>query len=98
MSQSGDITHSFYSGFDFNKKPAFSWINKLSAKDERTIKHSEVFFINGFVFNEFSHGLIVSTLECARDAQIAIFFLIEGHITNPFFMGLLRNKKHLEGL
>jgi hypothetical protein len=32
--------HSFYSRFDFNKNPTYSWINKLFAKDERMIKHS----------------------------------------------------------
>lgn len=66
--------HSFCSRFDFNKEPAFSWINKLSAKAERTIKQSKVLFCNGFAFDEFSPGLIVSTLECARDAGTAIFF------------------------
>lgn len=66
--------HSFCSRFDFNKEPAFSWINKLSAKAERSIKQSKVLFCNGFAFDEFCPGLIVSTLECARDAGTAIFF------------------------
>lgn len=66
--------HSFCSRFDFNKEPAFSWINKLSAKAERAIKQSKVLFCNGFAFDEFSPGLIVSALEFARDAGTAIFF------------------------
>lgn len=62
------------SRFDFNKEPAFSWINKLSAEAERAIKQSKVLFCNGFAFDEFSPGLIVSALELARDAGTAIFF------------------------
>uniref|UniRef100_A0A0D6R9F3 Carbohydrate kinase PfkB domain-containing protein n=1 Tax=Araucaria cunninghamii TaxID=56994 RepID=A0A0D6R9F3_ARACU len=66
--------HSFCSRFDFNKEPAFRWINRLSAKAEDVIKHSKVLFCNGFLFDELCPGFIDSILECARDMGTAIFF------------------------
>ncbi|MCH99899.1 fructokinase-1-like [Trifolium medium] len=66
--------HGFCSRADFSKDPAFSWLNKLSREAKLAIKNSKVLFCNGYGFDDFSPGLLLSVVDCAVEVGTSIFF------------------------
>ncbi|XWS36386.1 hypothetical protein CRYUN_Cryun20dG0080900 [Craigia yunnanensis] len=66
--------HGFCSRADFSKEPAFSWMNTLSEEVKRAIKRSRILFCNGYDFDEFSPGVIISTVEYAAEVGTSVFF------------------------
>ncbi|CAJ2627730.1 unnamed protein product [Trifolium pratense] len=66
--------HGFCSRADFSKDPAFNWLNKLSREAKLAIKNSKVLFCNGYGFDDFSPGLLLSVVDCAVEGGTSIFF------------------------
>ncbi|XVF71940.1 hypothetical protein PTKIN_Ptkin12aG0080500 [Pterospermum kingtungense] len=66
--------HGFCSRADFSKEPAFSWMNTLSEEVKRAIKQSKILFCNGYDFDEFSPGVIISAVEYAVEVGTSVFF------------------------
>ena len=56
------------------KEPAFSWMSTLSEEVKRAIKRSRILFCNGYDFDEFSPGVIISVLEYAVEVGTSVFF------------------------
>ncbi|KAJ4968495.1 hypothetical protein NE237_015196 [Protea cynaroides] len=66
--------HGFCSRADFKKEPAFDWLSKLSEETKMAIKKSKILFCNGYGFDEFYPGVIVSALDYAMEVGTSIFF------------------------
>lgn len=66
--------HGFCSRADFSKDPAFNWLNKMSREAKLAIKNSKVLFCNGYGFDDFSPGLLLSVVDCAVEVGTSIFF------------------------
>ena len=59
---------------EFSKEPAFSWLSKLSTEVKMALKKSKILYCDGYVFNDFVPGLIVSALQYAVEVGTSIFF------------------------
>ncbi|XVF80919.1 hypothetical protein PTKIN_Ptkin15bG0113700 [Pterospermum kingtungense] len=66
--------HGFCSRADFSKEPAFSWMSTLSQEVKNAIKLSRIMFCNGYDFDEFSPGVIISAVEYAAEVGTSVFF------------------------
>ncbi|XVE77880.1 hypothetical protein DITRI_Ditri13aG0099100 [Diplodiscus trichospermus] len=66
--------HGFCSRADFSKEPAFSWMSTLSEEVKGAIKRSRIMFCNGYDFDEFSPGVIISAVEYAAEVGTSVFF------------------------
>ncbi|CAN0898318.1 5-dehydro-2-deoxygluconokinase 1 [Linum grandiflorum] len=66
--------HGFCSRADFSEDPAFSWMSKLSGQAKMAIKQSKILFCNGYGFDDFSPGVIVSALDYAVKVGTSVFF------------------------
>ncbi|KAH7424127.1 hypothetical protein KP509_12G091300 [Ceratopteris richardii] len=66
--------HGFCSRFDFNKDPAFKWMNELPKSAKDVIQRSKVVFFNGFVFDEITPDMIISAVEFANKTGCVVFF------------------------
>ncbi|XP_022728119.1 fructokinase-1-like [Durio zibethinus] len=66
--------HGFCSRADFSKEPAFSWMSTLSEEAKRAIKRSRILFCNGYDFDEFSPGVIISAVDYAAEVGTLVFF------------------------
>ena len=49
-------------------------MNTLSEEVKRAIKRSRILFCNGYDFDEFSPGMIISTVEYAAEVGTSVFF------------------------
>ncbi|CAI0385603.1 unnamed protein product [Linum tenue] len=66
--------HGFCSRADFREDPAFSWMSKLSGPAKMAISQSKILFCNGYGFDEFSPGVVVSALDYAIEVGTSVFF------------------------
>ncbi|XWS76299.1 hypothetical protein CRYUN_Cryun01aG0163800 [Craigia yunnanensis] len=66
--------HGFCSRADFSKEPAFSWMSTLSEEVKRAIKRSRILFCNGYDFDEFFPGVLISAVEYAVEVGTSVFF------------------------
>lgn len=66
--------HGFCSRADFSKEPAFKWMSNLTNDVKLAIRNSKTLFCNGYCFDEFPPGLIVSSLEYATKVGTVVFF------------------------
>ncbi|XP_042513358.1 uncharacterized protein LOC122088233 [Macadamia integrifolia] len=88
--------HGFCSRAEFFKEPAFVWLSKLSEEMKMAIKNSKILFCDGYGFDGFSPGLIVSALDYAMEVGTSIFLILDlgGRL---FIMEHLNSREHLTG-
>ncbi|OMO78418.1 Carbohydrate kinase PfkB [Corchorus capsularis] len=66
--------HGFCSRADFSKEPAFSWMSTLTEEVKSGIVRSRILFCNGYDFDEFSPGVIMSAVDYAVEVGTSVFF------------------------